>query len=112
MTENRYVNDLIVATGHISRKYAQSHLSRVANFIMQDKFWQNQVVQANILNDGTVEMIPRIGEHIIYLGPPLNIDKKLERMHKFYLYGLNVAGWNKYSYISVEFDNQIICKRK
>ena len=28
MPENRYVNDLIVATGHISRKYAQSHLSR------------------------------------------------------------------------------------
>jgi cell division protein FtsQ len=23
-----------------------------------------------------------------------------------------MAGWNKYSYISLEFDNQIICKRK
>lgn len=32
-------------------------------------------------------------------------------MRKFYLYGLNKAGWNKYSYISVEFDNQIICKK-
>jgi cell division protein FtsQ len=32
-------------------------------------------------------------------------------MRKFYLYGLNKAGWNKYSYINVEFDNQIICKK-
>jgi cell division protein FtsQ len=42
---------------------------------------------------------------------PTGMDKKLERMRKFYLYGLNKAGWNKYSSISVEFDNQIICKR-
>ena len=28
-----------------------------------------------------------VGEHIIYLGAPVNIDKKLERMRKFYLYG-------------------------
>ena len=31
---------------------------------------------------------------------------------KFYQYGLSQAGWNKYSRISVEFDNQIICKRR
>ena len=107
MPENRYVNDLIVATGHISRKYAQSHLSRVANFIMQDKFWQNQVVQINVLPDLTVELVPRVGDHIIYIGSPNGVDKKLERMRKFYLYGLNKAGWNKYSYINVEFDNYI-----
>ena len=40
-----------------------------------------------------------------------NVEKKLDRMRKFYLYGLNKAGWNKYSYINVEFDNQIICKK-
>lgn len=112
MPENRYVNDLIVATGHISRKYAQSYLSHVANYIMQDKFWQNQIVQINVLADGTLELVPRVGDHIIYLGMPVGVERKLERMRKFYLYGLNKAGWNKYSYISVEFDNQIICKKR
>ena len=112
MPENRYVNDLIVATGHISRKYAQSYLSHVANHIMQDKFWQNQIVQINVLADGTLELVPRVGDHIIYLGMPVGVERKLERMRKFYLYGLNKAGWNKYSYISVEFDNQIICKKR
>ena len=112
MPENRYVNDLIVATGHINHKYAKTHLSRVANFIMQDKFWQNQVVQINVLADGTMELVPRVGDHIIYIGMPVGVERKLDRMRKFYLYGLNKAGWNKYSYISVEFDNQIICKKK
>ena len=84
----------------------------MANKIIHDSFWQNQVEQIHILFDGSVELVPRVGDHIIYLGAPVNISKKLERMRKFYQYGLNKAGWNKYSYISVEFDNQIICKKK
>ena len=111
MPENRYVNDLIVATGYISRQYAQKYLSRVANYIMQDKFWQNQIVQINVLDNWTMELVPRVGNHIIFIGAPLDVEKKLDRMRKFYLYGLNKAGWNKYSYINVEFDNQIICKK-
>ena len=35
----------------------------------------------------------------------------LDRLRKFYIYGLNQVGWNKYNYISVEFNNQIICKK-
>ena len=38
--------------------------------------------------------------------------KKMDRLKKFYKYGLSQAGWNKYSYIDLEFDNQIICKKK
>ena len=112
LPESKYASDMIVVTGNVSKKYAQKSLPTVGNALLGNKFWQNQIVQVNILNNGTVEMIPRIGDHIIYLGAPVNIEKKLERVRKFYLYGLNVAGWNKYSYINVEFDNQIICKKR
>lgn len=111
MPETRFVTDLIIATGNINRKYAQNTLARVATHIAQDKFWRNQVVQINVKADGSMEIVPRVGDHIVYLGMPINVDKKLERLRKFYLYGLNKAGWNKYSYISVEFGNQIICKK-
>lgn len=36
----------------------------------------------------------------------------MDRLKKFYKYGLSQAGWNKYSYIDLEFDNQIICKKR
>lgn len=111
MPETRFVTDLIVATGHISRRYAQGTLTKVAKCVLQDNFWKNQIVQINVLPNGSMEMVPRVGDHIIYLGSPNHIGKKLERMRKFYLYGLNKTGWNKYSYISVEFNNQIICKK-
>ena len=106
-----YTRDLLVATGHISRAYAKNSLAPMANQIQADSFWRSEIVQLNILSDGSVELVPRVGNHIAYLGQPTRIAKKLERLRKFYLYGLNVAGWNKYSRVSVEFDNQIICKR-
>lgn len=112
MPHANYSCNLIVATGAISQRYAQEKLAPMVNLIQADPFWKAQVEQLNVLPDGSVEMVPRVGSHIVYLGQPTGIAKKLERLRKFYLYGLNVAGWNKYSYISVEFDNQIICKKK
>ncbi|MBP3767149.1 MAG: cell division protein FtsQ [Prevotella sp.] len=112
MSNTRYPSNLIVATGHISRQYAQKVLTPIGNMIVNNPFWQNQIEQINVLADGTVEIVPRVGEHIIYLGRPTNIENKLQRLEKFYRYGLSQAGWNKYSYISLEFDNQIICKKK
>lgn len=112
MPETRYAADLIVATGHISKKYASRIVAPVAYTILQDDFWKHQVVQINVLSDGTMEIVPRVGNHIAYLGTPTDVEAKLQRLQKFYLYGLNKAGWNKYRYISVEFDNQIICKKQ
>lgn len=106
-----YTRELLVATGNISRAYAKNSLAPMANKIQADPFWRNEVVQLNILHDGSVELVPRVGNHVAYLGQPTGVSRKLERLRKFYLYGLNVAGWNKYSRVSVEFDNQIICKR-
>lgn len=111
MPKGKNVHNLLVATGHISRSYAEKYLTPIVNEVMNNPFWQNEIVQLNILEDGSVELIPRVGNHVAYLGQPVDIEQKLERLRKFYLYGLNVAGWNKYSRISVEFSNQIICKR-
>ena len=112
LPHSRYNRDLIVATGWISRDYARRQLKDVGVYLHDSPFWQKQIVQVNVLFDGTLEMVPRIGDHIIYIGTPDDLAQKLDRLRKFYKYGLNQAGWNKYSRISVEFDNQIICKKK
>jgi len=112
MPRSSYSCNLIVVTGYVTPNYAAKHLAPMANLILGDRFWRSQVVQLNVLKDGNVELIPRVGDHVVYLGQPVGLARKLERLRKFYLYGLSQAGWNKYSRISVEFDNQIICKRK
>lgn len=112
MPNTQYASNVIIATGHITRKYAQQTLTAIGNLVVYDKFWQSEMVQLNVLGDGSLEMVPRVGEHIVYFGKPTDIQKKLTRLEKFYKYGLSQAGWNKYSYINLEFSNQIICKRR
>ena len=112
LTNVSYPSNLIIATGNISRQYAKSVLTPVGNMLLGDKFWQNQIEQLNVLSDGTLEMVPRVGDHIVFLGTPDNLQAKLDRLQKFYRYGLSQAGWNRYSYINVEFNNQIICKKR
>ena len=125
MQGGHYSSDLIVATGNITQRYAQNYVAQLVQWIMDHDFWKNQVEQINILPDKSVEIVPRVGNHIVCLGrmPEINdkarrerninrfVVNKLNRLHKFYLYGLNEVGWNKYDYVNLEFDNQIICRR-
>lgn len=112
LPHSRLGGNLLVATGSFSHKYAQKRLAPVAMQIQADNFWQHQAEQLNVLSDGTLELVPRVGDHIVYLGAPSEVPKKLERLRKFYKYGLSHAGWDRYERISVEFDNQIICKKR
>ena len=104
--------DLIVVTGSVTQKYATGTLAPIARQLQNDAFWQQQIVQLNVLADGTLELVPRVGDHVVYLGAPTDIPQKLQRLRKFYKYGLSHAGWNRYERISVEFGNQIICKKR
>lgn len=111
LPQSPYTCDMIVATGSISRDYARKELAPLAAIINGDDFWRDQVVQVNVLGDGSLELVPRVGSHIIRLGAPVAIEEKLQRVRLFYEYGLSSIGWNKYSCINVEFQNQIVCKK-
>lgn len=126
MPRSSYTSDLIIATGYINRWYAINYISPLGKAIMQNDVWKNLIEQINITPNLGVELVPRIGDHIVYIGqlPEITdkskhdkdiaqfVDKKMTRLEKFYKYGLSQVGWNKYSYVNIEFDNQIICKRK
>lgn len=126
MPNSHYTSDLIIATGSITRHFAISYITLLVKRIMESDLWKNQIEQINVLPDLGIEIIPRVGDHVVLLGylpetrmrsarPKLVndfVDRKLTRLEKFYRYGLSQAGWNKYSYIDLEFDNQIICRRR
>ncbi len=124
--ENYYVDDLRktmpvshrfaayvpVATGRITKKTACGALYDFARYISNDPFWNDQIAQININEKMQVELIPRVGEHIIILGTFDRYMQKLEKLRKLYLYGLNETGWNAYSVINLQFRDQVVCTRK
>ncbi len=111
MPHMHYSADLVVATGHISRQYAHSKLLPIGRLLKYDKFWDSQIEQISVDTAGNVELYPRIGNHVVYIGQPGGMQQKLKRLKAFYSQVLPQVGWNKYSRIDLEYDNQIICKK-
>lgn len=124
--ENYYVDDLRktmpvslnfaayvpVVTGRVTKKVACGPLFDFSQYISQDPFWNNQIEQININDKMQVELVPRVGDHIIILGTFDRYKQKLEKLRKLYMYGLNETGWNAYSTIDLQYKDQIVCTRK
>lgn len=126
MPNSQYTSDMIIVTGNFNRTYAMQYIYHLAKILMDDDLWRNQIEQINVLPDYTIELVPRVGDHIINIGmlPTADsqvkrqkkiteyVENQMQRLRLFYEYGLCHSGWKKYEYISLEFCNQIVCRRR
>ena len=112
MPTNHQAAYVAVVTGMVDKKFASTQLYKLGLYLRDNPLWNAQIEQINITPSKEIELVPRVGNHIIFLGKPKDYDKKFERLKVFYEKGLNKVGWNKYSRISLEFSNQIICTKK
>lgn len=110
-----YPINLPIASGKISKKYATNCLSLLGAYLAENSFWNDQIeqiyVSINHDNRYSIDIMPRVGQQVIHLGSINNFQKKLERLGTFYQKAMTTIGWNKYSTINLEYDNQIICKK-
>ena len=101
LPNSHYTSDLVIATGNINKWYARYYITPLSKTIMNSELWNNQIEQINILPDRGVELVPRMGNHVVYIGQlpqygrkpatEKEIDEyvatKLSRLEKFYRYG-------------------------
>ena len=112
LSQHSLAVQLPVATGYIDREFASKDLLEVVRVIDRSEFWKAQVEQINVNADGQIELVPRVGDHLLILGTADNVEDKLERLMNFYEKGLDNVGWNKYRSISVAYENQVVCKKR
>ena len=103
---------LAIVTGNTDKAFVTKELYKFGMFLQNDKFWDAQIEQINITPDKEIELVPRVGDHIVFLGKLDGFEEKLGKLKTFYEKALNEVGWNKYARISLEFNNQIICTKK
>jgi cell division protein FtsQ len=101
-----------VVSGRITKSFATGELFDFIDYLEKDQFWNAQIEQVFITDDLKIEMIPRVSDAVILLGTLDKYEDKLERLAIFYQKGLNVLGWNRYHSIDLQYDNQIVCKKK
>lgn len=112
LSQHSLAVQLPVATGYIDRQFAANELLQVVRALDRSEFWKAQVEQINVTKDRQIELVPRVGDHLLILGTADNVESKLERLMNFYEKGLDNVGWNKYRSISVAYEGQVVCKKR
>jgi cell division protein FtsQ len=97
-----------LVTGRVTKSFATGKLYNFVEFVRNSKFWNAQIGQIHINDAGRIELVPRVGNTIIYLGKTEKYEDKLDRLYKLYSKGFAVFGWDMYSMLDLQFDNQIV----
>ena len=83
-----------------------------AKTIQKDTFFMAQVAQVNIEPNGTFQMVPTLGDHLVLLGTVDQLEDKLNRLFTFYKKVWLGSGVNAYQYIDCRFNHQIVALKK
>ncbi len=88
------------------------HLFQIARFIVNNEWWNAFVQQLHVNEQDDIELIPRIGDHVIVLGDSERMEEKFENLKYLYIHGFRAKDGNQYSVINLKFRNQVICTKK
>ena len=83
--------------------------------VEDDDFWRSEVVQitAKTTPSGAleVELTPRSGRFAVLFGRLEDVERKFDKLLRFYRSGLPSIGWNEYRTIDIRYNDQVVCKK-
>ncbi|MDR0510302.1 MAG: hypothetical protein LBH06_04335 [Rikenellaceae bacterium] len=91
-----------------------SKLINFVKFIEGDDFWRSEIVQICVVGSGRepqIEIVPRSGRHVVAVGAPDDVEKKMDKLLAFYRRALRYEGWESYGRIDIRFEGQVVCTK-
>ncbi|MGQ1786909.1 cell division protein FtsQ/DivIB [Saccharicrinis sp. GN24d3] len=107
-----YAAHVLVISGHVNKLDSLFEVIEFARFIKSNEFWNAQIEQVYVEQNGEFSLAPRVGDQIIYLGSLENYPVKMRNLYALYRKGLHPREWNNYKEINLQFEGQIICTKK
>ncbi len=129
---DNYTARVPIVTGEIFTKYSSSlqmkintkehdstlvkrsimyKIFKIADFICKSDFWNAQIDQIAINEKHEIELIPKVGNHLIVFGDIDEMQEKFNKLLVFYKKGLNKVGWGRYSIVNLKYKNQVVCTK-
>jgi cell division protein FtsQ len=71
-------------------------------------FWNAQFKQIYFKDDGDIELVPSVGNHVILINNVDELDESLTKLMILYKEGLSKTGWNNYKVINLKYKDQIV----
>ena len=109
-----FIGDIINKDSLISNKILQD-IYAFSNYVCYNPFLQALIAQVQVDKNGHFMIVPEVGDYIIKFGAVESnamISDKFFRLENFYKKGIPYEGWNKYKEINLNYDGQIVCRKK
>ena len=126
--DENYIPRVVVANGKIARNYSQNitlnqknnsnkhqllkELYKIARYIHNNEFWSAQIEQLYVNTKQDIELLPRVGAHIIIFGRERDMRWKFRKLYALYHKGFDKKDWNNYDTISLKYKNQVVCSKR
>ena len=108
---DQYASHTLVLSGHVNKLDSLNEVVEFARFINDNPFWNAQIEQIYVEQNGEFSLAPRVGDQIVYLGSLENYSTKMRNLYALYTDGLHPREWNNYKEISLKYEGQIICTK-
>jgi len=107
---DNYTENVLIITGEFILTNLKA--KKLITLINNNDFWRSQITQIHFIDEEDVILITRVGDQLIEFGDLNNQEDKLNNLNIFYKKVMPVQGWQKYSKVSLKFNNQIVCTKK
>lgn len=87
-------------------------IKNLAMLIARDSFCRALIEQIDIRLPRNFEMVPKMGNNIIVFGDVTDAAGKLQRLKSFYRQVMGKTGFNYYSRVDVQYQNQVVAVRR
>jgi cell division protein FtsQ len=123
--EYRFSSYVPIVSGYIPFAIEQGHrgklaknaglwihrITKIGKYLDNNEFWNNQIEQIYVSEEGEIALYPRQGPEKIIFGDMYNIEIKFKELYAFYKDIVPVYGWDRYNTINLKFKNQIVCTK-
>jgi cell division protein FtsQ len=88
---------------------------RISNYVCNDPLFHSLIGQIHLEKDGDFVLVPLVGDQKIIFGSAFSdnqVEDKFKKLRIFYKEAMPYEGWDKYSEVSLKYEDQIVCKKK
>lgn len=120
-TSERYSSRVIIVSGpYVKQALLEQNLDlspygkqvlELLRFIQEDPFWNSQIAEVEILQNGKILLYPQVTRQIVEFGKPEKIEDRFLKLKVFYKKILPKQGWNKYARVNLEYETQIVAEQ-
>ena len=87
-------------------------LESLIDLIDSDNFLKAQITAIAFDENNEIVLYPRVGDHKIIMGKAEDFRNKFEKLKVFYRKGLEKMGWDRYSMINLNYEDQVVCTKR